>query len=114
MKNFIEVDRRGTVVIIGQHQIPHMRPPSLADLGLRDLPPQLFRFDLGVREEPAGFTVEKDRIGAHAVLSQNVLQLRPDRVVSAFIFFLMAGFQSHQERFADHFVISISVATVLR
>ena len=69
MKNFIEIDRHRTVVVIGQHQLFHVRPPSPADLGLRDPRPQIFRFDLGVCEEPVGFAVEKDRVVMRAVLS---------------------------------------------
>src|SRR5215470_9387500 len=72
MKNLLEVDRQRAVVIIGQHQVFHMRPPSPADLDLRDLGPQLFRFDLDVSEEPVGFAIEEDRVVARGVSPQRL------------------------------------------
>ena len=59
MKDLLEIDRQRAVVVIGQHQVSHMRPPTPADFGLRDLRPQLFRFDLDVSEELVGFAIEE-------------------------------------------------------
>src|SRR5262249_50744903 len=59
--------------------------------------------DLGVCEEPVGIAVQEDRVIARAVSSQHLLEFRPDGVVAALVFVLMAGFESHQKCFSDHF-----------
>src|SRR5262245_14746111 len=102
MKNLVEIDRHRAVVIIGPHQVSHMRPPSPADLGLRDLRPQLFRFDLDVSEEPVGFAIEEDRVVARGVSPQRLLQLRPDGLVAALVLALITRSQNHHKCFANH------------
>jgi len=64
-----------------------VRPPPSANLGVRDLPPQLLRFNLDVSKEAIGIMLEKDRITVHAMLFQDVMQIQPDWFVPPLVLF---------------------------
>ena len=60
----------------------------------------LFTFDLRVAEELARLGMQEDRVVRDAVVLEDLLQFRPDRIVLLFVFFLGAGVDRHDEGFA--------------
>src|SRR5207245_11191518 len=58
--------------------------------------------DLRVGEEIGRGGVEEDRVAAHAMAHERVLQLAPDRIVPALVFGLLAGVDGHAKGLAEH------------
>ena len=99
MKDFAR-RRPGTVVGIGQHEILHMRPPAPTDFRQQSAATTL-RTDLGVAkiDQPCD---RENSVTVNAVCPEHLLQLGPDRIVTPFVFVLIARPETHQERFANH------------
>ena len=105
VKHLPQRNRDGTVVLVGLHDIRHIRPPLLDDRVLA----KVLRALAGVvleREEFAGFFLQKDGVLAHPALFEQCGQFRPDLAVSSLIFLFMSLFQVHHERFTHGFLLS--------
>ena len=83
------------------HDIAHVLPPSLTDFRRGDGRPLFLAFDFGVAEELARLGMQEDRVVRNAVVFEDLLEFRPDRIVALFVFLLGAGVDRHEERFAD-------------
>src|SRR5439155_2072706 len=76
------------VVGVGGHQLAHVLPPVLADVGARDGGPLGFVFDLDVGEKLAALGVQEDRVVVHAVRFERLFQFRPDGAMTMLILVL--------------------------
>src|SRR6476620_6089241 len=77
-KNFSQLARHRTIVIVRRHDVSHVCPPSSTLVGLADCVPPFLGFDLDVPEELTRFFIEKDRVVRDAVLFQNRRELIRD------------------------------------
>ena len=101
MENLAQWRADRTVVGIRRHNFDVLLPPLLTDFRRSDGRPLLFAFDLRVAEELSRFGLQEDRVVRHTVVFEDLLQLRPDRIVAVFVFLLDAGVDRHNEGFAD-------------
>jgi hypothetical protein len=102
MEDFAKWNRRGAIVGIGWHQITHVVPPTLADIGSCNRLPAFLAFDFSAGEQFAGFRVEENGVTLYAVSDECFLQIFPDRVVATLVLGVGTGMDRHLEGFADH------------
>ena len=100
VENLAQRSTDRTVVRVGRHDVTHVLPPFLADFGRRDGCPLLLALDLGIAEELSRLGVDEDRVVRHAVVFEDLLQLRSDRTVPLLVFLFGAGMNRHDEGFA--------------
>ncbi len=91
----------GRAIRIGHHDIGHVGPPALANIGSSDRVPPLLALNLRITEKFVGFRVEVDRVVGDAVFTQRGFKLRPDWAVAADIFIGCTSFYLKKECFAD-------------
>jgi len=71
------------IVRICNHDIGHVGPPTLADIGLSDRNPLFLTLDFRIAKEIVGFGIQVDRVVRDAVLAQGGLEFWPNRIVAA-------------------------------
>lgn len=82
-------------------------PHHLKALGRGDGGPLFFTFDLRIAKELPRLGVQEDRVTRDAVVLEDLLQFRPDRIVAPFVFLFGAGVDRHNEGFADFHELSV-------
>src|SRR6266542_3543757 len=89
-------------------QLFHVRPPSLAHDSVSNLLPQFLRFNFGVSKKTIRFALNKDGIIVYALLFQDIPQLRPDWIVTSFVFLAAVRLKCHYKCFANHLALQIA------
>ena len=92
------------LVRIRDHDLGHVGPPTLADIGLGDRIPALLALDFRIAEKIVGFGIQVDRVVGDAVLAQGGLEFRPNWIVTAGVFLRRSGLDFQEKSFADFHV----------
>lgn len=87
-------------VWICNHELGHVGPPALADIGLGDCIPAILVLDFRIAKEIVGFGIQVDRVVRDAVLAQGGLEFWPNRIVAAGVFLSRAWLDFQEKSFA--------------
>ena len=87
---------------IRRHEVAHVLPPALADVGRGDLRPPILTLYFRVGEQLVRPGVQKDRIVMNPVGRQHRRKFGPYGLMAAGVFRLAAGIHAHDKGFSDH------------
>lgn len=95
-----DADRR--VVWIGLHDVSHIRPPFLADLGGTEVLASPLPFQLLIGVEGVGVFVEVDAVVAYTALAQQATQFGEEIGMAALVLLFLSWVEEHFECFTSH------------
>ncbi len=97
-----ERDADRTVVWIAFHDVGHVSPPLLADVGLAEVLAAAFAFHFLIGVERVGIFVQIDAVVAYARIVQQLSQFGEEVLVTTFVFLLLSWIEEHLECHSFH------------